>query len=105
MPGQNRKKGEKSVESDGIIPFQNPTFFGEEDEDEPKSNTVDLPVLINKNKGEVRSNTRKYAVPAILKYCENNIEYVLSAIDLIEDKIMEKVKTGVFHEDLKIRLG
>ena len=104
MPGQNRNKGEKSAEADGIIPFWNPTFFGEEDEDAPKLPTVDLPVLIDQTKGEVRSNTTKYQIPAI-EYFENNIETVLSAIDLIEDKIMSSVKTGVYHEDLKSRLG
>ena len=104
MPKQDRNKGEKSAEADGIIPFWNPAFFGEEDEDAAEIPTVDLPVLIDQAKGEVRSNTTRYKIPAI-EYFEDNLETVLSALDLIEDKIMEKVKTDVHHEDLKTRLG
>ena len=104
MPKQDRVKGEKSAEADGIIPFWNPVFFGEGDDDARDVSTVEIPVLIDQSKGEKRSNTTKYKIPAI-EYFEDNLETVLSALDLIDDKIMEKVKTNVYHEDLKTRIG
>ena len=99
MPKQDCVKGEKSAEADSIIPFWNPVFFGEGDDDTPGVSTVN-----NQSKGEVRSNTMKYKILAIKDF-EDNLETVLSALDLIDDKIMEKEKTNMYHEDLKTRLG
>ena len=101
---QIRTKGNKTTEVDVIIPFWNPIFFDEDDEDEKKLKTVDIPVLINAMKGDKRSNMTKYEVPAI-EYFEINIEVVLSAMDLIEDQIMESVRTGVYYKDLKSKIG
>ena len=101
---QTRSKGNKTTEVDEIISFWNPIFFDEEDEDEPPLKTVDIPVLIEKSKGDKRSNTTKYKVPAI-EYFESNVEIVLSAMDLIDDQIMESVRTGKYFEDLKSQIG
>ena len=104
MPRQDCNKGEKSAEADGIIPFWNPVFFGKGDEEAIDVLTVDILVLIDQSKGEVCSNTTKYKIPAI-KYFEDNLETVLSAMDLIDNKIMEKVKTNVYFYDVKTWLG
>ena len=101
---QTRTKGNKTTEVDEIIPFWNPIFFDEDDEEEMKLKPVDIPVLIDLMKGDKHSNTTKYEVPAI-EYFESNVEVVLSAMDLIEDQIMESVRTGVYFKDLKSKIG
>ena len=101
---QTRTKGNKTTEVDEIIPFWNPIFFDEDDEEETKLKTVEIPILIDAMKGDKRSNTTKYEVPAI-EYFESNVEVVLSAMDLIEDQIMESVRTGVYSKALKSKIG
>ena len=69
MPKQDRNKGEKSAEADGIIPFWSPVFFGEGDEDAADTPTVNLPVLIDQSKGEVRSTLKLYVTGTVSMRC------------------------------------
>jgi hypothetical protein len=70
MPKQDRNKGEKSAEADGIIPFWSPVFFGEENEDAADTPTVDLPVLIDQAKGRRSTRSQQSStLRTILRLC------------------------------------
>ena len=86
-----KMKGNRQDVCSFFIPFYSEEYFSDE---KIEKQHVQLPVMIEHEKGEVRSNVTKLQVPEI-QHFDGNIEHVLSTIKTIYDRVVKPRKFEV----------
>ena len=95
MPSTQKKtKGHRSERVKFHVPFYNTTFFNqdldkEEEKATPKNGSmVKIPMKIEKDGDESRSNITVFEISSI-KHFDNNVENVLNSISQLEERIIK----------------